>query len=92
LLVAAFENIYPPGLKLAAISNQLLGDTVLFIKNMLTFVRGRLQACLVNPTMFSWLFSMLGLTNWQEFAYFMHDLTNLVKFLRLNTMTVKMIQ
>jgi molybdenum-dependent DNA-binding transcriptional regulator ModE len=37
-LVSAFENIYPAGSKLAAISNQLLGDSVLFIKNMLTFM------------------------------------------------------
>ena len=37
-MTAAFENIYPAGSKLAAISNQLLGDSVLFIKNMCTFM------------------------------------------------------
>jgi len=37
-MTAAFENIYPAGSKLASISNQLLGDSVLFIKQMSTFM------------------------------------------------------
>ena len=37
-LTASFENIYPAGSKLAAISNQLLSDSVLFIRTLCSFM------------------------------------------------------